>query len=64
MIPIELLAPAKSYDGARAAIDHGADAIYIGGTRFGARSAACNSIDDIARSVEYAHQYGARLYAT
>ncbi|MFI3304126.1 MAG: U32 family peptidase [Rikenellaceae bacterium] len=61
---IELLAPAKNFDAARAAIDHGADAIYIGASRFGARAAAGNSVEDIARAVEYAHQYGAQLYAT
>ncbi len=64
MKQIELLAPAKNFDAARAAIDHGADAIYIGAPRFGARAAAGNSVEDIARAVEYAHQYGARLYAT
>ncbi len=64
MREIELLAPAKSYDAARAAIDHGADALYMGGARFGARAAAGNSIEEIARATEYAHQYGARLYAT
>ena len=61
---IELLSPAKDFDAARAAIDHGADAIYMGGARFGARQAAGNSIDDIARAAEYAHQYGARLHST
>ncbi|MFI3304880.1 MAG: U32 family peptidase [Rikenellaceae bacterium] len=64
MKQIELLAPAKNLDAARAAIDHGADAIYIGAPRFGARAAASNSVEEIARAVEYAHQYGARLYAT
>ncbi len=64
MREIELLAPAKDYDAVRAAIDYGADAVYMGATRFGARAVACNSIEDIALSVEYAHQYGARLYAT
>ena len=61
---IELLSPAKDFDAARAAIDHGADAIYMGGARFGARQAAGNSIEDIARVAEYAHQWGARLHAT
>ncbi len=64
MKQIELLAPAKNLDAARAAIDHGADAIYIGAAKFGARAAAGNSVEDLARAVEYAHQYGARLYAT
>ena len=58
---IELLSPAKDYDTARAAVDHGADAIYMGGARFGARHAAANSLDDVARTVEYAHQYGLGL---
>lgn len=64
MREIELLAPAKDYDAVCAAIDHGADAVYMGGTRFGARAAACNSLEDVARAVEYAHQYGAKLYVT
>lgn len=61
---IELLAPAKDYTSAVAAIDWGADAIYIGGAKFGARHAAGNSVEDIARVVEYAHQYGVRVHAT
>ena len=61
---IELLAPAKDFDTAVDAIDCGADAVYIGAGRFGARYAATNSIDDIARAAEYAHRYGAKVYAT
>ena len=61
---LELLAPAKDYDVAIAAINHGADAGYIGAEGFGARSAACNSITDIARVVDYAHQFGVRVYVT
>ena len=61
---IELLSPAKDLTAAVAAIDHGADAVYMGGVRFGARQAAGNSIDDIARAAEYAHRYGARLHST
>ncbi len=61
---VELLAPAKGYEAARAAVDHGADAVYMGATHFGARAAATNSLEDVARAVEYAHQYGVRLYAT
>lgn len=61
---IELLAPARDPASARAAVDYGADAIYIGGARFGARHAAGNTIDEIARTVEYAHQYGVRVHAT
>ncbi len=64
MKKIELLAPAKSYDSAIAAIDYGADAIYIGGARFGARHAAANSVEDIARVVEYAHRYGVGVHCT
>ena len=60
--PIELLAPAKNLEAAMAAIDYGADAIYMGAERFGARRAAGNSLEDIARAVEYAHQYGARVH--
>lgn len=61
---IELLAPAKDFDTAVDAIDCGADAIYIGAGRFGARYAATNSVEDIARAVEYAHRYGVKVYAT
>ncbi len=45
-------------------VDYGADALYIGGARFGARHAAGNSAEEIARAVEYAHQYGVRVHAT
>lgn len=62
--PIELLAPARDALCARAAIDHGADAVYIGAEDFGARAAACNSDDSIARVVEYARPYGVRVYVT
>ena len=61
---IELLSPAKDLDAARAAVDHGADAVYMGGARFGARRAAGNSLEEIARAVEYAHQYGVRVHST
>lgn len=64
MKPIELLAPAKDYLSAVAAVDYGADAVYIGGARFGARYAAGNSAEQIARVVEYARQYGVRVHAT
>ncbi len=47
-----------------AAIDCGADALYVGGPRFGAREAAGNSIDDIAQLAHYAHRFWARVYAT
>ncbi len=64
MRQLELLAPAKNYDVAIAAINCGADAVYIGAEGFGARSAACNSIADIARVVEYAHRFNVRVYVT
>ena len=55
---IELLAPAKDYLSAVDAVDCGADAVYIGAGRFGARYAATNSVEDIAKVVEYAHRFG------
>ena len=61
---IELLAPAKNLECGMAAIDHGADAVYIGAPRFGARAAAVNSLEDIAALVEYAHLYNVRIYVT
>ena len=61
---IELLAPAKNLECGIAAIDHGADAVYIGAPKFGARAAAVNSLEDIAALVEYAHLYNARIYVT
>lgn len=61
---IELLAPAKNLECGLAAIDHGADAVYIGAPRFGARAAAGNSLEDIAALVEYAHLYNVRIYVT
>ena len=62
--PIELLAPAKNLECGIEAINHGADAVYIGAPRFGARAAAGNSLEDIARLVRYAHLFGARIYVT
>ncbi len=61
---IELLAPAKNLECGIAAIDHGADAVYIGAPRFGARAAAGNSLKDIAELVRYAHLYRVRIYVT
>ena len=61
---IELLAPAKDYETGIAAINHGADAVYIGAAQFGARQAAGNSVEDIARLVDYAHVFGAKVYVT
>ena len=53
---IELLAPAKNLECGIAAIDHGADAVYIGAAQFGARQTAGNSTEDIAELTRYAHQ--------
>ena len=64
MRKIELLAPAKDFDTAVDAIDCGADAVYIGAGKFGARHSATNPIEDIARVAEYAHRYGVKVYAT
>lgn len=61
---IELLAPAKNLEYGITAINCGADAVYIGADKFGARYAAGNSIDDIAALVEYAHRFNARVYVT
>ncbi len=61
---VELLAPAKTADIGIEAIRHGADAVYIGGPSFGARAAAGNSVEDIAKLVEFAHLYRARVYVT
>ena len=61
---IELLAPAKDFDTARAAIDYGADAVYMGAPRFGARQAAGNPVSAIADAAAYAHLFGARVYVT
>ena len=64
MRDIELLAPARDRETAFAAIDHGADAVYIGAEKFGARAAAGNSAEDIVEVVRYAHQFGVRVYVT
>ncbi len=61
---LELLSPAKNLECGIAAIDHGADAVYIGASRFGARASAGNSVEDIAELCRYAHQYGAKVYVT
>ena len=61
---IELLVPAKNLETGIAAVNHGADAVYIGAGRFGARQAAGNSVEDIARLVEYAHIFGVKVYVT
>jgi collagenase-like PrtC family protease len=61
---IELLAPARDAEIGMAAVDHGADAVYIGGPAFGARASAGNSLADIARLARHAHRFGARVYMT
>ena len=63
-ITIELLAPAKNLECGIAAIDHGADAVYIGASRFGARQSAGNSVEDIGKLCDYAHRYGATVHVT
>ncbi|MDR1198159.1 MAG: U32 family peptidase [Prevotellaceae bacterium] len=62
MRKLELLAPAKNLELGKIAIDHGADAVYIGASRFGARESAANSISDIEKLVKYAHRYYAKVY--
>lgn len=61
---LELLAPARNADIGIAAIDCGADAVYIAGPAFGARQAAGNSMEDIRRLTEYAHRFGAHIFLT
>lgn len=61
---IELLSPAKNLSHGIAAINHGADAVYIGAPAFGARQAASNSVSDIEQLVKHAHTFGARVYVT
>ena len=64
MRTLELLAPAKDLACGMAAIDHGADAVYIGARRFGARASAGNSVEDIQQLCRYAHQFEAKVYVT
>ncbi|MEW5967768.1 MAG: U32 family peptidase [Pseudomonadota bacterium] len=66
MLPhqLELLAPARDADIGIEAVNHGADAVYIGGPSFGARAAAANEIADIARLVKHAHRFNARVFVT
>ena len=61
---IELLAPAKNLECGIEAVNHGADAVYIGAPKCGARAAAVNSLEDIAALVAYAHLYNVRIYVT
>ena len=62
MRQLELLAPARDRQVGIAAIDCGADAVYIAGPQFGARQAAGNSIEDIRQLCVYAHKFGARIF--
>ena len=64
MQKLELLAPAKDYNTALAAINCGADAIYIGANKFGARQNASNSLDDIKKIIDYAHLFNVKVYVT
>ena len=61
---IELLAPAKNLECGIEAIKHGADAVYIGAPKYGARAAAGNSLDDLHQLAQYAHRFGAKVYVT
>ena len=61
---LELLAPARNLDIGIEAINHGADAVYIGGPSFGARSSADNSVSDIAKLVQHAHRFHSRIFVT
>ena len=59
---VEILAPAKNLSQGMAAINAGADAVYVGAPQFGARSNATNSLEDIAALVKYAHLFGAQVF--
>ncbi|THU05051.1 U32 family peptidase [Lampropedia puyangensis] len=61
---LELLAPARTADIGIEAINHGADAVYIGGPAFGARATAGNDLADIERLIKHAHRYNARIFIT
>lgn len=64
MNKVELLIPAKDLSSGKVAINHGADALYIGASKFGARQAAGNSLSDLDQLVQYAHLYGSKVYVT
>ncbi len=66
MLPhqLELLAPARDAEIGIEAVNHGADAVYIGGPGFGARATADNSVQDIARLVQHAHRFNSRIFVT
>ena len=62
---LELLAPARDADAGIAAIDHGADAVYIGGEMYGLRAKAKNfSKEDMAEGIRFAHEHGKKVYVT
>ena len=61
---LELLSPARDADIGIAAIDHGADAVYIGGPAFGARATAGNDLRDLERLIKHAHRFGSRIFIT
>ncbi|NLR92528.1 peptidase U32 family protein [Flammeovirga agarivorans] len=64
MRSLELLAPAKNIEIGMAAINHGADAVYIGPSNFGARDAVGNSVSDIAKLTKHAHRFHSKIFAT
>ncbi|MBR6979059.1 MAG: U32 family peptidase, partial [Prevotella sp.] len=64
MTRLELLAPARDLECGIAAIDHGADAVYLGAPAFGARAEAGNSVEDIRTLCDYAHRFLAKVYVT
>ena len=64
MKEIELLSPAKNAETGKAAVDCGADAVYIGASKFGARAAAGNDLTEIEKLIAYAHKFYARVYVT
>ena len=61
---LELLAPARDADIGIEAVNHGADAVYIGGPSFGARANADNSVTEIARLTRHAHRFNSRVFVT
>ena len=61
---VELLIPAKNLSTGKIAIDHGADALYMGASGFGARQAVGNSLEDVEEMARYAHLYGSKVYVT
>ena len=61
---LELLSPARDADIGIEAVNHGADAVYIGGPSFGARTSADNAVKDIARLAKYAHRFNSRIFVT